>query len=57
MGCFVRYRSAARRFALVPVLASIRDPGRGVPIVIGDLTIRLIAYCAYRLGLAGGGAA
>ena len=54
---FVRYRSAAGRLALMPMIASIRDPGRGVPIVIGDLTIRLIAYCAYRLGLAGGRAA
>ena len=57
MGCFVCNRGAAGCLALVPMLASIRDPGRGVPIVIGDLTIKLIAYCAYRLGLASSRAA
>jgi len=54
MGCFVRYRSAAGRFALMPMLASIRDPGRGVPIV-GDHIHRPGFSLAAAFHLAGAG--
>ena len=57
MGRFIRYRSAAGRLALVPMLASIRDPARSFPIVVCQFTVFLTADRALGLSLAGGSTA
>ena len=55
--CFVCTRGAAGCLALVPVLASIRDPCGGVPIVFAQHAVFLAADRALSLGLAGGSTA